>query len=495
MKASQGIVAALATLVAAGAWAREPNMSDVKVWSQPTYSVVSHDEGMARTVMSQMGPIEQVLSKVLGRQTQPADSPTFIFIVRGSVWLRYLQPGKMIVGEFAPGRFANYLLLNTDSDGGSVRDAVNHEYTHLYLHTQFRGVIPLWFDEGLAEVMQETEFRKTSALVGTRKDYNVPGWVPLSRLLRIDKKSPEYLFTQTYLVHSESWAMVHRGVIAEPAFGKKMFAYLKTINDGVPIEDAVQSSFGMNIEQLEKQLISYYMKANYRVAKIDFQPPAELRTDVTRELSELQALEMLAQMMFDTGLRPDRLGEVIAAAERRAPESAAVRVLKLHLAVRDRDDAEAERLWNGLAPAAQDVNVARGIGLALFERVRESAPADSLAADARLALQSRALGLLQRSLDAEAHDPEAAWAFGMLAASLNTQLEPALKFLEAARQSAPRNSDLAMASALIHEARRQPEEMLASLADTARYSRSVDQRLWAMRRIEELRLAKKKSGG
>lgn len=251
----------------------------------------------------------------------------------------------------------------------------------------------------------------------------------------------------------------------------------------------------MSIEKLDGQVASYLRQASFRVAKIDFEPPGELRTAVARELTQLQALEMLARVMFDTGLNPDRLGEVVAAANKRAPESPVVRVLKLRLAVRDRDDEAVERLWLLLEPAAQDPSVARGIGLALFERVREPAPADSLTSDARLLLRNRALVLLHRSLDVQPQDPEAAWAFGMLAASLNTQLEPALHLLKDIAKSTPMNPDLAMATALVHEALQQPEEMLVSLANTARYSRSIDQRLWAARRIEEFRRSKKKPAG
>lgn len=83
----------------------------------------------------------------------------------------------------------------------------------------------------------------------------------------------------------------------------------------------------------------------------------------------------------------------------------------------------------------------------------------------------------------------------MLAASLNTQLEPALHLLKDVAKSAPMNPDLAMATALVYEARLQPEEMLVSLANTARYSHSIDQRLWAARRIEEFRLSRKEPAG
>jgi hypothetical protein len=101
-------------------------------------------------------------------------------------------------------------MLSTKIAGGGKKNAVYHEYTHLFLRTQFSGTLPLWFDEGLAELMGATEFQSATVLVGTPEIERGSKWIPLSRLLLMDKKSEEYRSESTYSVHFESWAIVHR---------------------------------------------------------------------------------------------------------------------------------------------------------------------------------------------------------------------------------------------------------------------------------------------
>ena len=124
MKASQGMVAALVVLIGGGALAREPDVRGMKAWSQPAYTLYSHDAKMARDVVLEADRIERLLSKLLKREVRPTGLPIYIFIARGSVWSRYLQPSERIVGEFVPGRFASYLLLSTADTGDSLRRAI-----------------------------------------------------------------------------------------------------------------------------------------------------------------------------------------------------------------------------------------------------------------------------------------------------------------------------------------------------------------------------------
>jgi hypothetical protein len=161
----------------------------------------------------------------------------------------------------------------------------------------------------------------------------------------------------------------------------------------------------------------------------------------------------------------------------------------MRLAARDRDDAVIDWLLDKLEPALADPHVARGVGLALFDRIRARQPDDLLTTEKTRALQQRALELLDGSLRARPDDPEAAWAFGMLAASTNQLLGSALQRLLSASEGMPRNADISMAIALVYETLQKPGKMIAHLQDTARFSRSAEQRAWAKRRIELVRPA------
>jgi tetratricopeptide (TPR) repeat protein len=260
-----------------------------------------------------------------------------------------------------------------------------------------------------------------------------------------------------------------------------MFSYLDAINDLQPVDQAVQSSFGMSVAELDKSL--FYWGGPAKTAQVNFELP-EIANPSGRSMTEFDSLAMLADAMFASEFKRARILELINAAQRIAPNSAGVRVLRLRLAARDREDAAIDWLLDKLEPALADPRVARGVALALFERVRAREPGDPLTTEKTRALQQRALELLDRSLRAQPDDPEAAWAFGMLAASTNQLLGSALQRLLSASERFPMSADIAMATALVYESLGKPERMIAHLRDTERFARSIEMRAWAKRRIE-----------
>jgi hypothetical protein len=483
MKAMQGVVAAL-VLLAAGAQARQPDVDGIRHWSTPAFEVYSPDTNQARTVSEQVAPIERVLSMVLGKEVEPTGVPTWIYIAPQAVWHRYLRPSDSIAAEFVPGRFANYILMEAYVNNVWARETLRHEYAHFFLRTQYGGVLPLWFDEGVAEIAGHSDILSKQVRIGLPVITHGT-WIPLDRLLRADKKSPEYLSHQTTnAFHFQSWALVHRGMFHDRDFGRQILAYVRAINAGVPIDEAVQASFGMSVAELDRALAGYTKRRSFRIGKFPVDWPPKVELGAGRRVGELEALEQLARIMFDTGLNPTRLGEVIAAAQKLAPESAAVRVLALRLAARDGSDADIENAWRALEPQTADPVVARAAGLALFEGLRaeilsEIPPGHALAARAR-----RAFDLLSRGEHALPVDAEAAWAFGLLSALLGLESEFALQRIKAAGAAVPRNGDLSMTQAMLHQRLEQPGEMREQLLHTVRHARTQRQILWARQRLE-----------
>jgi hypothetical protein len=487
MKAMQGMVAVLALGLATGAFARKPDVDNIKHWQAPAFTIYAADTSVARTVAAQVAPIERVLSTLLAKEPQATGLPLLIYIASDSVWHRYLRPSLSISAEYVPARFSNYIVMASTQQKIWAREAINHEYAHYFLRSQFSGEIPLWFDEGLAGIASGTDLWSKQVRVGTPWG-QVGVWLPLEKVLRVDKKSPEYLGSLTAAFHYQSWALVHWGLIHDRNFGAQIFGYLNAINRGVPIDDAVHGSFGMSVAELDRAVAGYTKRGSFSIAKFPFEWPEVLKLDAGRRIPELESLELLARIMLDTGLNPTRVGEVIAAAKQLAPQSPSVRVLELRLAVRDGSDADVEEAWQQLVPQNQEPLVARSVGLALFERVRaeltgEIPPGHALDAHAR-----RAFDLLARGDHAMPLDAESAWAFAVLSAHLGLEAEFALQRLQIAADAVPRNGDLSMAAALLHERLGQPGHMREQLANTSRYSRSARQNAWAKQRLERLGL-------
>src|SRR5687768_11471945 len=205
---------ALALGAAAGANGAATEIGALRLFETPNYSLVVADGVDARGIARQIANIERVLSRSLARDVRPTGTATHIYVVGEAAWERYLRPGRGIDAEFVPRRFSNLLLIDAGLSRRQRREAVFHEYTHLFLHTQFRGSHPLWFDEGLATMLGATKLARRKAIIALPALRFRGRWIPLARLFELDKQSPEYLsVTESPDVHLQSWGIVHRGLI------------------------------------------------------------------------------------------------------------------------------------------------------------------------------------------------------------------------------------------------------------------------------------------
>src|SRR5690349_11337468 len=144
----QAAMLALAGWITTAALGGAPGVAGIKAYELPAYTLVTPDAAAARAATRAAARSDAILGKLLGRTTAGRNAPTFLVIVPKDLWDRYLSPGNGIHGQFVPGPFANYIEVSSTSD--DLEQAVIHEYAHYFLHTQFSGFVPLWFDEGTA---------------------------------------------------------------------------------------------------------------------------------------------------------------------------------------------------------------------------------------------------------------------------------------------------------------------------------------------------------
>ena len=102
-------------------------------------------------------------------------------------------------------------------------------------------------------------------------------------------------------------------------------------------------------------------------------------------------------------------------------------------------------------------------------------------------MSRRAFALLDRALSAKPGDGEATWAYALLAARLGENLEIALSRLAFTRTLVRGHSDLAMATALVHESRGDLDAMLPFLEEAALLANSAEKRRIANARVIEIR--------
>jgi len=490
MKKMQGAAAMFATwaaLMTLVSTAAEIKVPAFKSYDQLTYRLVTHDAFTASHIPGQTARIDAFLSQQLATPTHKPGLPTTILVLPREVWLEYFEASDDMDSEFVPARFANYLLLQHSVNSHEISKALFHEYTHAFLRSQMNRHYPLWFDEGMATLIEYTRFEDTKAQIGMPILASTR-WIPLSRLFQLDRSSPEYRSeNQVFSVHYGSWSLVHRAFIEDPAFNKQLFDFLAALNNLNSIDKAWEKSFDISMDQLDLRQRQYIQKASLDAFfEIKIPRVPKPRVPAGRDMNESESLELLAEAMLAAGTKPARLAELIDAAGRKAPDSPKVLALRMLLAVRDRNDAALTRLAEENESRASDPLVARSMGLALFERVREDGTGDTLSPADRERLGRRALELLDRAVMSKPDDVAAIWGHAMLAARFKQDLPTALQRLNRGLAIASNNADLAMATALVHEAKGEEKEMIPFLVVTARMTANTAQREWAIKRVNAI---------
>jgi len=457
-----------------------PYPGEMTVYETPDTTLVTIGNWQLRKEIPKLPQLRLTMEHVLHVTEYPTGIPTYTYVVSNSVWHRYLEPSPEIISEFVPTRFANYVIAN-----GAVISRVGlfHEHVHLFLYTQAPGAYPLWFDEGLANLVAQGLFTGDKVRIYPPEP---PGhWISTERVLRATKSSPDYLSGQdSHSFHLQSQVMVHRALIEDPEFGKSVGRYLDALNNLQSVEEATQSGFNLSLDALNDQMLGYADRSWKLYASLGIGIAPKERMPAGRELPPVEALWGIATVALDTGLHLDRVGELIDAAEKLGPQNPRTHLLRMRLAARQQDDAELERLYLEIQPRLTDAEVARGAGLASFERTLylQEQPAN---ASLRQRMLARSFELLDRSLNARPDDPEAVWAFAMAAAGTRQGLATALKRLEPTFAKMPRNPDLATAAALVYEAAGRYEEMLPCLNAASVFSHTYEQKRWAAGKIAE----------
>ena len=305
------------------AHAAEPKPSTLRAWSAPGYTIFAHEEATARAVAIHLAAVERVLGALLQRELRAA-APTNVILLSLSEWKHYLRSGLALPEEWVPANGTTYLILRSDVSQNRLQRGAFHQGTHLFLRRHFDGEFPLWFEEGLALVMQNTRIEGRQAIVGQGnysfsqrdpdreerkpRNENMPWvtreqWTPLERLLPMRADSAEYRSPWTAgSVNHESRALVHMGLIGQPKLGPQMFAYVDAINAGRSVDDAVQESFGMKVVDLERNLTRYASRADFPVTRVAFEPPAAPVLEAGRDVSTTESVAMFAAL--EAGVDP-----------------------------------------------------------------------------------------------------------------------------------------------------------------------------------------------
>lgn len=205
---------------------------------------------------------------------------------------------KAVAGYFMPGEDEVVIAMTTDLRGEDTdpTEVIYHEYIHLLLNAR-KLRVPVWFNEGLAELYSTFRVDGDKVTFGDPKDQHVAvlsrsSMLPLARLFAVNHDSPDYNEEQRVgQFYAQSWALTHYLVCgADRSNGPKLANFIKRLGNGsVDTEAAFRAAFGTDYHPMELALRSYldggkYFKrtdpALFPGLEIKFKPAADIERDL-----------------------------------------------------------------------------------------------------------------------------------------------------------------------------------------------------------------------
>ncbi|HEY1216971.1 MAG TPA: DUF1570 domain-containing protein [Bryobacteraceae bacterium] len=215
-----------------------------------------------------------------------------------------------------PGAFA-YYLRNYNRDYIVMQDiapahyaAAIHEYTHLAVeHAGLK--LPLWVNEGLAEVYSSLEFDRGQVVAGRVPaarlvDLQNEKWLSLQTLLAVDRSSPYYQQPDKMRIfYAQAWALCHM-LSLSPAYRPKFAEFLAAAATEKSTARCFEEIYGKSIAEIQREAVAYLSQPN--VATVSFALKLD-NTKIHPTVSPLGDFERNMALSSLLAARPQTAGE------------------------------------------------------------------------------------------------------------------------------------------------------------------------------------------
>jgi len=224
---------------------------------------------------------------------------------------QFYQSSKIADAAFHPGARHDYILIKSSAAG--LYPMAVHEYTHLVLRATNHD-IPVWLDEGLAEVYSNLEPHNSFVIVGrvipARAEALAEGrWIDLRTLVSASRASEVYKKqADAEMFYAESWALVHM-LALDNNYSPRLKSLMDALQHSGSVE-AFQQTYGKPIAQVEADLRVYLDNSRLNAAVFQVRLPQTDPEPKVTQKAGLEARLALAEMLLDY---PGRTGEAHAA--------------------------------------------------------------------------------------------------------------------------------------------------------------------------------------
>jgi tetratricopeptide (TPR) repeat protein len=280
--------------------------------------------------------------------------PIRVFVFRNGSEFQPYNVRPDAAGYYQSGFDRDYIAMK--ATGADTDRVVYHEYTHLLLrHAGYR--VPVWFNEGIAELFSTANVGKTEVRIGDLIPAHVitlreERMLDLATLVTVDRDSPHYNERgKSGIFYAQSWALLHMLNFA-PEYRPGVANFMKMILGGQDAILAFQQAFGKSPAAVTQDLRTYLQGARFeserfKVSRFDAgKIPAEPAPSVDVQLG-------LADLLLAIG-KPDDARSLYGRLEAAHPENNEVLLALGQYAMRTEDYRGARRFFERAIQAGSE---------------------------------------------------------------------------------------------------------------------------------------------
>lgn len=230
-------------------------------------------EYKARKIVDELLKVQHAFTTIFPMFEATKHRKIRVYIFRSKTSLKRFTPlyggkPKDVAGLFTQDSEGDLIVIDASGNFQFKPETVYHEYIH-YLMRANRLYMPLWLDEGIAEVFSTISFSKKGIQIGRVHKpslfwLNQKKPIAFDRFFRVRHNSPEYndINHGQGIFYAQSWLVVHYLMFGQHDLPPNAFQMLlKEITERPTLTDErLKDLFGFGLEELEQRLIDYRSK-------------------------------------------------------------------------------------------------------------------------------------------------------------------------------------------------------------------------------------------
>ncbi|MBI2681556.1 MAG: hypothetical protein HYX25_11200 [Candidatus Solibacter usitatus] len=290
-----GTLLAPAALPAAEQW--------IKIKSSHFELYTTAGEKKGREAILYFEQVRDFFSKILVEKKSSAGAPLRLIAFRSEKEYKPFQPNEGAVAFFLPGYDRDYIVMQ--SIAAEHYPVAVHEFIHMLVKRS--GVeVPIWFNEGLAELYSTMRPVGKKVQVGDL----IPGrlvvlreskWLPVDVLTAVGHDSPYYNERdRAGVFYAESWALMHMLNLSpeyRPQFGK----FLTLLASGLPATNAFWQAYAKTTARVLQDLQQYLRGSSFNAALFDVKLQKSDEQPDIEDAPPLESAMVLADLFALTG--------------------------------------------------------------------------------------------------------------------------------------------------------------------------------------------------